>query len=137
MQVVLQIIGLVALWIGVIFCALGVLGLLRFPDAYSRLHASGKVSTLGLCGLLVGSAFLLPSSALKVIALGIFMVISSPVASHVIALAAYRQGIPMVNAVRDDMAAALPGEFGQQANRLDSQSEDRLETSAAMDALEA
>jgi multicomponent Na+:H+ antiporter subunit G len=129
LRTIVQIIGLIALWIGILFCALGVLGLLRFPDAYSRLHASGKVSTLGLCGLLIGSACLLPSTALKVIALAIFMVISSPVASHAIALAAYRQGVPMKDAARDDMREGLPGEFGQQADTLDAQTD-----SAIMDA---
>lgn len=103
-MIILQIVGLVALWAGVIFCALGVLGLIRFPDVYCRLHASGKVATLGLCGLLVGASLLLPHVALKALALAIFMVISSPVASHAIALAAYRQGTPMANPVRDDLA---------------------------------
>ncbi|MCC7452301.1 MAG: monovalent cation/H(+) antiporter subunit G [Anaerolineae bacterium] len=103
MQAVLQMVGLIALWLGVIFSALGVLGLIRFPDVYCRLHASGKVSTMGLCGLLLGAACLMPSTLLKVIALAIFMIISSPVSTHAIALAAYRQGVPMHKAIRDDL----------------------------------
>jgi multicomponent Na+:H+ antiporter subunit G len=103
MHDILQILGLVALWIGVIFSALGVLGLIRFPDVYCRLHASGKVSTMGLFGLLVGAALLMPTTALKAIALAIFMIISSPVATHAIALAAYRQGVPMQKPMRDDL----------------------------------
>ncbi len=97
-----QVVGLIALWVGVIFCALGVLGLFRFPDVYARLHASGKISTMGLAGLLLGTALIMPSTALKAIALAIFMVITSPVSTHAIALAAYRSGVPMVNAVRDE-----------------------------------
>jgi multicomponent Na+:H+ antiporter subunit G len=99
----LSILGLVALWAGVIFCALGVVGLLRLPDVYCRLHASGKISTLGLCGLLVGAALLMPSTALKALALGIFVIIASPVSSHAIAMAAYRLGVPMQRPMRDDL----------------------------------
>jgi multicomponent Na+:H+ antiporter subunit G len=103
MHEILSVLGLVALWIGVTFSALGVLGLIRFPDVYCRLHASGKVSTMGLCGLLVGTALIMPSTTLKAVALAIFMIISSPVATHAIALAAYRQGVPMQRPARDDL----------------------------------
>lgn len=98
-----EILGLAALVFGLFFSTMGVLGLVRFPDVYCRIHASGKVSTLGLAGLLIGAAFLLPETTLRVIALGLFMAIASPVASHAVAAAAYRQGVPMRTAVRDDM----------------------------------
>lgn len=109
-----QVIGLIPLWIGVIFCGLAVLGLFRFPDVYTRLHASGKVSTVGLAGLLLGTALIMPSTALKGIALAIFMVITSPVATHAIAKAAHRSGVPMVTGpqkpARDtlEMTASAP-----------------------------
>ncbi|MEP7289372.1 MAG: monovalent cation/H(+) antiporter subunit G [Chloroflexota bacterium] len=103
MQTVINVIGLILLWIGIIFSALGVLGLIRFPDVYCRLHASGKVSTLGLCGLLLGAVFLMPTLTAKAVALAIFTVISSPISTHAIALAAYRLGVPMQRSVRDDM----------------------------------
>lgn len=118
LQIVLQIAGLIALWIGVIFCALGVVGLYRFPDVYARLHASGKVSTMGLAGLLLGVALIMPSTALKAIALTIFMVITSPVSTHAIAMAAYRSGVPMVKpkgasgAVRDEMSHQVSSQAG-------------------------
>jgi multicomponent Na+:H+ antiporter subunit G len=112
MQDVISLLGLLLIWIGVVFSALGVAGMLRLPDVYCRLHASGKVSTLGLCGLLLGTALLMPASTLKVLALAIFMVLSAPVASHAIALAAYRLGIPLRRKVRDD----LGGHFGDAAD---------------------
>lgn len=103
MQDILNIVGLVVLWFGVIFSALGVLGLYRLPDVYCRLHASGKISTLGLFGILVGAAILMPATALKVLALAVFIIITSPVATHAIALAAYRSGVPQERAGRDDL----------------------------------
>ncbi|MFN8451934.1 MAG: monovalent cation/H(+) antiporter subunit G [Anaerolineae bacterium] len=104
-MVVLQILGLVVLWIGVGFSVLGIVGMIRMPDLYCRLHASGKVSTVGLCGLLLGTAILMPSVALKLVALAVFAVLTLPVSTHAIAAAAYRHGVPMSKAIRDDMAS--------------------------------
>jgi len=91
----MEILGLIALWFGVGFCIIGVLGMVRMPDLYCRLHASGKVATVGLCGLLLGAAFLMPSITFKVIALAIFAVLTLPVSTHAISAAAYRHGVPM------------------------------------------
>jgi multicomponent Na+:H+ antiporter subunit G len=100
---ILDIIGLFFVLFGVFFSWVGILGNIRFPDVYSRIHASGKVSSLGIINFLFGSAFLMPEATLKVFLLGIFMLISTPVASHVIALAAHRAGVPRLNAFRDDL----------------------------------
>ncbi len=105
-MIVLEILGLIVLWIGVAFSVLGVVGMIRMPDLYCRLHASGKVSTVGLCGLLLGTAILMPAGALKLLALLIFAVLTLPVGTHAIAAAAYRHGVPLSRAVRDDMAVA-------------------------------
>ncbi|MBX3084253.1 MAG: monovalent cation/H(+) antiporter subunit G [Anaerolineae bacterium] len=103
MQDVINILGVALLWVGIVFSALGVLGLYRLPDVYCRLHASGKISTMGLFGILVGAALLMPATALKVLALAVFVIITSPVSTHAIAMAAYRSGVPQRRAVRDDL----------------------------------
>lgn len=100
----MEIIGLLVLWGGIGFCAIGVLGVIRMPDLYCRLHASGKVSTVGLCGLLLGTAILMPGAALKLLALAMFAIMTLPVGTHAIAAAAYRHKVPMKSPVRDDMA---------------------------------
>ena len=87
----LEIIGIGWLVFGLFFCAIGVLGVLRMPDVYTRLHASGKVATLGLFGLLMGAVFLMPATFLKVLALGLFILVTSPVATHAIAASEYRR----------------------------------------------
>ena len=56
----LEIAGVGALIFGLFFCAVGVVGVIRMPDNLTRLHASGKVATLGLFGLLAGAAILMP-----------------------------------------------------------------------------
>ena len=100
----MDIIGLIVLWIGIGFSIIGVLGLVRMPDLYCRLHATGKVSTVGLAGLLLGAAILMPSGALKLIALTIFAVLTLPVSTHTIAAAAHRHGNYKAILVRDDLA---------------------------------
>jgi multicomponent Na+:H+ antiporter subunit G len=100
----MEIIGLIVLWGGIFFCIVGVVGLIRMPDLYCRLHASGKVSTVGLAGLLLGAAILMPGAALKLLALAIFAVLTLPVGTHAIAAAAYRHGNYQAKLVRDDLA---------------------------------
>jgi multicomponent Na+:H+ antiporter subunit G len=99
----MEILGLIILWIGIGFSAVGILGLLRLPDMYTRLHASGKVSTVGLIALLLGAALLMPSTLLKVVALALFAMLTLPVSTHAIALAGYRSGVRMSWFVRDDL----------------------------------
>ena len=83
---ILEILGGAGLLFGLFFYVLGVYGIMVFPDAYSRLHASGKVATLGLFGLLVGGGFLMPSLFPRLLLLGLFFLMAAPAASHVIAL---------------------------------------------------
>lgn len=92
----MEIIGLFVLFGGIAFCGIGVLGMMRMPDLYCRLHAAGKVGTVGLCGILVGAAFIMPSAALKLIALALFAILTLPVSTHAIAAAAHRYGIPIL-----------------------------------------
>lgn len=99
-----EILGVAAMLFGLFFCVVGILGLMRMPDIYCRLHATGKVSTVGLCGLLVGTALLLPDVTVKMIALALFAVLTFPVSTHAIAKAAYDHGVPLARAQRDDLA---------------------------------
>jgi multicomponent Na+:H+ antiporter subunit G len=91
----MDVLGMIVVLVGVAFCAIGVLGMVRMPDLYTRLHASGKVGTVGLCSILIGAALIIPSSALKLLALGLFALLTLPVSTHAIAAAAHRHGIPM------------------------------------------
>ena len=87
----LEILGVAALLFGLFFCAVGVLGVIRLPDTLTRLHASGKVATLGVFGLLLGAALLMPSTTLRLLALGLFVLLTSPVATHAIAASVQRR----------------------------------------------
>jgi multicomponent Na+:H+ antiporter subunit G len=100
----LEILGTLSLLVGLFFSVVGVLGGVRLPDVFTRLHASSKVSSVGILGLLIGSALLLPQSAPKAAALGILILFSAPVASQAIARSAYRDGCAIVGLMEDDLA---------------------------------
>ena len=89
-DIIREIIGAIFLIFGVVFSALGVIGVIRLPDTYSRLHASGKTSILGVVSICIGAALLMPAGALKLIALSAFMIFTGPVVSHSIAAAVHR-----------------------------------------------
>lgn len=97
----MAIFSLVLLIVGLIFFAGGSLGIIRFPDFYSRLHPAGKLDTMGLFMTLSGMAvyvlsdFTLASllTALKILLIIIFIFITSPTAAHSIADAGMRSGL--------------------------------------------
>jgi multicomponent Na+:H+ antiporter subunit G len=101
-----EILGLIAIFAGVFFVFVGIIGLIRMPDVYGRIHATGKVATLGIMGILIGTAFFQPGEALKAIVLLLFLLITAPSASYSIAVAAHRQGTPRELCERDDLAEA-------------------------------
>ncbi|MBS4022955.1 MAG: monovalent cation/H(+) antiporter subunit G [Dethiobacter sp.] len=80
---------------GIFFFMIGVIGLLRLPDAYSRMHATTKCDTLG-AGLILFALALyalytgFPATSIKLILLIIFVWVTNPTSAHVIARAAYR-----------------------------------------------
>ena len=103
---ILQFIALVAIIIGTFFSIVGVLGYLRFPDVYAKLHAAGKVGVFGVVLLLVAAVVWTPLGWAKGGLLIVFLMISGPVATHAIGSAAFRIGIPMKNSDRDDLNRA-------------------------------
>jgi multicomponent Na+:H+ antiporter subunit G len=79
---------------GVLFTALAAVGLVRFPDLYSRAHAASKSETLGAALTLAAVAVAIgPDPALaKVVLLLAFVFVTGPTAAHAIARAAYEEG---------------------------------------------
>ena len=103
---IFQIIAIIAVVIGTTFSIIGVLGFWRFPDVYTRLHTTGKVGVFGVVLLLFAAAFAVPGAWSRTLVLIGMLLIVGPVTAHALASAAYRQGIPMRNPQRDDLAAA-------------------------------
>ena len=81
------------LLLGAIFCFLGALGLVRMPDTYNRIQAGTKSATLGSIAMLLGVALLAPAWWSKLLAIGGFLLFTSPVSSSVLARAVYLSGV--------------------------------------------
>ncbi len=80
---------------GLFFFTTATIGLLRFPDFFSRLHATGKGDTLAvlfsLIGLGIYEGFSLTS--LKIVFIAVFMFLAQPTATHAISRAGFRSGL--------------------------------------------
>jgi len=89
-----DLLSYVAIGGGALFFLAGTVGLLRFPDTLTRLHALTKADNLGLglvvLGLLPHVAGALP--ALKLVAIWLLVLLSGADASQLIARAARRRG---------------------------------------------
>ncbi len=85
----------VFLAIGCFLVVVASIGVVRFPDLYSRMHPAGKADTLGqmmiLVGLMIYEGFTLTS--VKLLFIIVFIFIANPTATHAIANAAYTAGI--------------------------------------------
>lgn len=85
----------ILLALGCFFIVVASIGIVRFPDFYSRMHPAGKSDTLGqllvLSGLMVYEGFSLVSVKLLIIIIFIFIV--NPTATHALAKAAYLSGV--------------------------------------------
>jgi len=81
--------------IGAMFFLAGTLGLLRLPDFYTRVHAATKCDTVGAGAILLALvAHVAPHpEALKLIALLILVLLSSPTSGHALARAAHDTGL--------------------------------------------
>ena len=85
----------VLLVVGFAFILVGVVGVLRLPDFYTRLHAQGKCDTLGvtlmLGGLALHEGFTLTS--LKIVAILFFIALANPTATHALGRSALLAGL--------------------------------------------
>ena len=89
---------------GSFICVTGGVGMLRFPDFFTRIHAAGVTDTLG-AGLIFTGLMLQAGLSLvlaKLVMLLLFMLFTSPTASHAVAKAALHSGLePQLDDVDD------------------------------------
>lgn len=106
-EILLQTVTVLAVLAGTAFSVLGVLGYVRLPDVYTRLHTVGKVGVFGAVLLLVGAMAWTPLALGKGLVLIALLLVAGPVTAHSLASAAYRIGIPLRRAIRDDLAPVV------------------------------
>ena len=83
------------LLMGIIFSIMGNLGVVIFPDVYTRLQASSTCSTTSVFSIFIAAMLSLGFSPLsgKILVIALFFFISSPVSSYIIARYAWHKGI--------------------------------------------
>ena len=83
----------------VLFAFAGVVGMLRMPDTFCRMQSSTNISTFGVLGVILGgilyAVFVLGNGemAVKLVVLGVFYLITTPISGHAIAKGAYWHGV--------------------------------------------
>lgn len=88
----LQYLAAAAVLAGAVFGLLAAIGIVRLPDLYTRLHAASKAGVVGTGLILVAVALISTdgSVALRAILGLVFLLLSTPVAAHLLARAAYK-----------------------------------------------
>ena len=93
MSFLLDLFSIAAIAAGALFYLAGTVGLLRFPDAYTRLHALTKADNLGLALVVLGLLFQVDGvlAALKLVLVWLLVILSSAAVSQLIARSARRR----------------------------------------------
>ncbi|KGP73117.1 monovalent cation/H(+) antiporter subunit G [Pontibacillus yanchengensis] len=117
-EIIWDIVIMLFLLSGTFFIISSSIGILRFPDVYTRLHAATKGATLGVAGIMIGSfLFMYIENGIvsgKLILGIIFVLITAPVSGHMISRAAYRSGVRLWDkSIKDDYDKAFKSEEQQ------------------------
>jgi multicomponent Na+:H+ antiporter subunit G len=109
---------------GALFILIAAIGMLKMPDFYMRTSVTTKAVTLGV-GLMLGAAALHFQSlnvTTRVLAIIVFIILTAPVAAHMVGRAAYFTGVKMwKDSVMDD----LEGKYNKNNHILKSGKEDK------------
>ena len=92
---VTSVLSIIFLLGGFFFFVTSTVGILRFPDFYTRLHATGKGDTLAVLLSLIGISIHTGLSvvSIKILVIALFMFLAQPTATHAISKAGMRRGI--------------------------------------------
>lgn len=92
-----EIIMAILVLLGGFFCFVAGLGVLRLPDVLIRMHASTKAGTLGSGLILAAVAVYFADTATitRAVVAILFLLVTAPVAAHMIGRAAFKVGVPL------------------------------------------
>lgn len=90
-----SVVAEVLILFGCAFILTAGIGMLRFPDFYTRLHASSKLVTVGGVGVFGGAAIAFAPLGVtqRVLLTAVFFFLTAPLASYMIARAGYLRGL--------------------------------------------
>lgn len=99
----IKTIGIVLILVGAGFALIGSIGLVRFPDVFTRLHGPTKATTLGVGGVLLGTILFLTvqgeKGVLRELLITVFLFLTAPVSAHLVAKAALHRRCRSVCAI--------------------------------------
>lgn len=130
----IAIISIVLVVFGLIFFLSAVVGLVRFPDFYTRMHAAGKGDTLSSLLVVLGFALYQLDAgdwdrshwlvALKLLAICAFIMVTSPTSTHALMNAGFEDGcVPKLDAGRnalDDLSEDGLADRGRDTDSKDA-----------------
>jgi monovalent cation/proton antiporter MnhG/PhaG subunit len=94
---------------GAMLCLLAAVGVLRLPDVFMRMHAATKSGVVG-CGLILVGVGLEDGSLATVVKVGVtivFLLLTTPVAGHLLGRAAYVSGAPFWHGTATDQLQSV------------------------------
>ena len=92
-----EIISDALILLGLAVMTIGVIGIFRMPDVYTKLHAASKSVFLGVCSLLVAVSFTGNTDIIaRSVLIGVLLIFTTPVAAHEIARAAAREQLARI-----------------------------------------
>lgn len=103
---IVEIAVLIVATVGVLVMLISMVGILRLPDVYTRMHAASKASTIGISCLMIAAGIYYPDYLSRMIVLVVLFFITSPISTATMARAAYRVATPDENFMLnyDDLA---------------------------------
>ena len=113
----IEIISGLFIIIGSLFVLLSSIGLVKMPDLYTRMSVTTKASTLGVGLVLIGTALYFGTIGIasRAFIIIVFLLITAPIAAHMIARAAYFDGVPLWKKTwKDD----LKGKYDETTHEL-------------------
>jgi len=119
MSELLNIVSIILILSGLVFFLGASIGILRFPDFYTRMHAAGKGDTLSTILIMSGMAIQVIGNfegssilvAIKILAIAVLIMLTSPTSTHLLMKAGYDDGIIPVSKDKKTKINDLGGPF--------------------------
>ena len=98
---IIPTISTVLIALGILFFIGGAVGIIRFPDFYTRMHAAGKGDTMSVITIFLGVAFYQLQDltlanilvAMKIMLIALFVMMTSPTSTHALIKAGFLEGL--------------------------------------------
>lgn len=115
-----EILIIILVSLGTLFILLAAIGLVKMPDLYLRISVTTKAVTLGIGLILASVAFYFQETSVstRILAIIFFILLTAPVAAHLLSRASYITGIPLW---KESVMDELKGKYKKTDHTLSSE----------------